>query len=1093
MYKLFNRSKLFILAFFCVLSSMGAFSQISPVVEQYGFSVQMSASLPSVKSEQSFKYIVNFTIPPTTSFEYMTVMIDPNLYIDDVIGPNTGSYAGNVPTFNWTHTGGFVGLTFGALYSYIDGPIGGSFEINVHLPADKACGGQSLSATVQLFGSHGGINITTAPITTPVVVDNPWHLQKFPTSLVYLGGTCPYGTLSETVNFKVRIVKTHPTNIGAETLTSITLADLFPPGSLINTSSYVPSANMAGTSITPTGIINFPSGFFLDPNNHVPYDASFDLTFPPMAVGDCDNNAVQLTGVNPCGNTETLNATVGVQKLNNNPIGNLVKQVFPNGNLPGCTGIYRIKVSNTGGSNLIYTLNDPFPSDLSLVNLISSPSGTSVSHTLLNYTITSTSTGLVPGGVDVYDFSYQISTSTTSSTISNTVTAIAGFTGSYTANIYMLPTAATACLQKTICSYNPSGYSIGQHVRFRIRVQNIGGSQIVTPTIIDNIDLNNLQYVAGSETYYTTDNAAPLTTCILPGATWPFTVHPWTITGSSYSAGLLTYNLPNIPPGQCTSVRTPVCGSAYYLPAYYVEFDVVIINEAGIGNVRNIAEIAGSNITTTTASTTFLVNHPVNYTIRKEVSRDGIVYQPSVGVAAGTSVYYRLRELNYGASLIDPVIVDLLPRNNGSADEYILNHTTRSSNTDVRFNSFINSNIGSYNQFYDFTAGSKIYTTPELDITSGGLIPSWNATPFLGAPNFKTEFHTPFNVLPNLEYIFKATVSPSARQKDGACNTYALRGSIKYLQNYVPDVRHLIPLESNPACIEVKSDSCACTPYAFVVPDTVCLGFNAHFEVSDSCAGANTYTWNFGDGTAPVTGISVNHTYASAGIYGVTVTWHGPCGEGGREFQILIQDCRCDLKVSWIITRTGLHVFADGSSTTSSYPIFMYVWDFGDGTAPTPGITATHDYTTAGSYVVTLTVYTMDTKGNLCRCTGKCSAEILVNESDGQNRCTPRGGEIGNEGSIPLKLSNSITMTATPNPFRDKVTVNFKQENKETKIKSYTLEFISDAGITLQKKQLNSLDKAVDFNTSNYTAGIYFVLLKDNNGQMQNVKVIKLD
>ena len=1105
---IFNLSKCLLVAFFCMaFLAVSKAQQVSPIVYQNGFSIQESVSVSNIRSEEPFKYIVNFTLPDGAPFlDLISVTFSSDLVIDG-ISPASVNYSGNTGSLVPMPSGGGVQLVFSSFP--ISGPIAGSFEVNVHLPADKICEGMVLTSTAQIDGSHHTIALATTDVVTTTHMTNPWVVQKFTPGLTYLSGSCPYGTLSETVNYTVRIVKTHPTKVGAETLTSLNILDILPlMGGTINASSYTHSANLAGTSIVGTNIV-FPPGFILDPNDNVPYDAHFEITYPPMANGDCATNLARLTGTNPCGTVETIDGSVTVQKINViPPITHLYKQVFPNGNLPGCTGTYKITVSNTGGSLGAYTLSDVLPaaSDLSGLTLVSIPAGATVTGSisgpisvggsmLPGETITFINSAGIPSGSpnDVYVFNYTINTSCTSTTISNSATATSGFTGtSNVATIYLLPTAATACLQKTICSYKTTGYSVGEHVRFRLRVQNIGGSQILAPTISDAIDPVNLQYISGSERYYKTDNAAAITTCIQPTDPLPTGVYPWAGVSSTYASGTVTYTLPNIPVAPCTSVRTPVCGSAYYIPAYYVEFEVVILNTAGIGNVKNMAYIQGSNIITVAASTTFLTNAPVNYTIKKEVSKDnGITYQQSTTVMPASSILYRLRALNAGVGIINPVIIDLLPRDKNTTDHFTLFNQPRGSNIDVRYNSFVSSTLGSYTQYADNTPGGDILTTLELGITVGGITPSW-ISPFTNAANLKTEFAATMGGSPS-DYVFRATISPYAVVKDHACNTFALRGSVKYLQDYIVDIRKLAAIESNPACIEIKGDSCTCTPYAFVAPDTVCLGLNAHFEVSDSCAGANTYTWNFGDGTSPVTGTSVNHTYTTAGYYGVTLTWHGPCGEGGREFRLLVRDCRCDVRVSWITTRTGLHVVADGSSTTSSYPIIAYVWDFGDGTAPVNSMIAVHDYATAGYYIVTLTVYTLDTKGSVCICTGKCSAQILVNETEGRDRCTPRGGEDGGGGSVPLKLSNAVTMNATPNPFRDKVSVNFKQEHIETTSKSYSLEFISDAGVTLQKKQLKSLDKSVDFNTSNYTAGIYFVLLKDNNGQMQSVKVIKLD
>lgn len=53
----------------------------------------------------------------------------------------------------------------------------------------------------------------------------------------------------------------------------------------------------------------------------------------------------------------------------------------------------------------------------------------------------------------------------------------------------------------------------------------------------------------------------------------------------------------------------------------------------------------------------------------------------------------------------------------------------------------------------------------------------------------------------------------------------------------------------------------------------------------------------------------------------------------------------------------GNHVDVDGScSTDPDNDALTYSWDWGDGTAPGSGVTATHQYATKGTYTVTLTV-----------------------------------------------------------------------------------------------------------------------------------------
>ena len=46
----------------------------------------------------------------------------------------------------------------------------------------------------------------------------------------------------------------------------------------------------------------------------------------------------------------------------------------------------------------------------------------------------------------------------------------------------------------------------------------------------------------------------------------------------------------------------------------------------------------------------------------------------------------------------------------------------------------------------------------------------------------------------------------------------------------------------------------------------------------------------------------------------------------------------------------------NGADSTSSSPIDDYVWDFGDGVTGTHGVVARHQYKSAGTFVVRLTI-----------------------------------------------------------------------------------------------------------------------------------------
>jgi len=119
-----------------------------------------------------------------------------------------------------------------------------------------------------------------------------------------------------------------------------------------------------------------------------------------------------------------------------------------------------------------------------------------------------------------------------------------------------------------------------------------------------------------------------------------------------------------------------------------------------------------------------------------------------------------------------------------------------------------------------------------------------------------------------------------------------------------------------------------------------------------------TYVWDFGDGITGA-GITATHAYTAAGIYSATLTAGNVCGEVVVEYAITVgTGCEAPAVAdfSWLpvapfvgdtVTFTG--------TVEAGTPPFTFAWDFGDGATGT-GITATHTYTAAGTFSVTLTV-----------------------------------------------------------------------------------------------------------------------------------------
>ncbi|MEM2994933.1 MAG: PKD domain-containing protein [Candidatus Bathyarchaeia archaeon] len=131
------------------------------------------------------------------------------------------------------------------------------------------------------------------------------------------------------------------------------------------------------------------------------------------------------------------------------------------------------------------------------------------------------------------------------------------------------------------------------------------------------------------------------------------------------------------------------------------------------------------------------------------------------------------------------------------------------------------------------------------------------------------------------------------------------------------------------------------------------------------------YTWNFGDGNTTITtNANITHTYLQNGTYTVSLTVNGTkAGENitsttTKPNYITVYDSKptADFYATPTSGTAPLTVnFYDNS--TSYDGIISLFWNFGDGTNSTQQ-NPTHNYTTAGTYTVSLTVTEQDGDDN---------------------------------------------------------------------------------------------------------------------------------
>lgn len=154
----------------------------------------------------------------------------------------------------------------------------------------------------------------------------------------------------------------------------------------------------------------------------------------------------------------------------------------------------------------------------------------------------------------------------------------------------------------------------------------------------------------------------------------------------------------------------------------------------------------------------------------------------------------------------------------------------------------------------------------------------------------------------------------------------------------------------------VPSAQMTVSPPGGIAP--VAVSFNGSASLCLEGCTIASYTWNFGDG-ATGSGPLATHTYTRSGLFTATLTVTATNGSTSTA-QSLINVFEYTTGTIVATPDRGMLPLpvtfdASGSRTNWDRTIVSYAWDFGDGTTGS-GITATHTYTRAGVFTVSLRV-----------------------------------------------------------------------------------------------------------------------------------------
>ncbi len=835
----------------------------------YGFYLKKVVSNTTICSGQPFSYTIYFSLPAGTQSATITDYVPSTLVVHSVsVSPACGTPTVTAPP---PGTSGTVALQYSS-GTIPAGGCSGSMTIVVSFPNGVTCNGTSarnrvcIGATILTPARPRSVEFCTPYVTTTAQASNPWQIEKKVLGASWQAGNCPWKVVGDTVTYQICVYKNNPAPCGSAgqlNLVNGIVTDVLPTGAQFISAS--PSAGVTVSGSTVTWSVGNLSA--TQPFNQA--CLTLKVYYPPaqFPTNSQITNTATLTGQlgspqQPCGQFQ-LTSSVCWQKVLPAPPttqASLFKWGSTNGQ-PGCAGTYWIQFCNTGTTTLpanSVVLRDTLPATLSLSSASGTPNFTvTTSGNIVTATLNAP---LAPNSCGWVTVNFTISPSATpNSTITNcayaTVQGLTQVLSSCWSFVVNAP-APNPCVWKEICSPQNS-YALGQTIRMRLRVQNIGGQPISGATITDNLD-PNFQYVGNPSFYKSNTWNTPCNPTIGVGGVTAWTPAP----SISVSGQTVTISNVNIP-ASCQNVFWNGCGmyGNNTVPYYWVEFDVKIRDTAGLGNIPNFFTLSGGGIGAPVNSNTVLVltTGQVGFTLEKAVAPDTTSWASSLTVAPGGTLYYRLRmPLATGSvPLRHATFVDLLPRDAGTADNRILPNPCqpRGSQFDVSYQSVVMTSHPV--NWYGNTAPTQASATaisaatgsPTLFPTSCGSGTPWTPGVGAGAKNLGIYFTTAVgaSLVPTVIFQAKAATGPTPGQI--ACNSFAAGGAVRHYLNSstVQDVA-VAPLESGNVCIAIDSSS-RCYR-ATLVPPVTPAG-----QVQGGCKYTVTVTLS-NPGTTPLSGIA---------------------------------------------------------------------------------------------------------------------------------------------------------------------------------------------------------------------------------------------
>ena len=176
---------------------------------------------------------------------------------------------------------------------------------------------------------------------------------------------------------------------------------------------------------------------------------------------------------------------------------------------------------------------------------------------------------------------------------------------------------------------------------------------------------------------------------------------------------------------------------------------------------------------------------------------------------------------------------------------------------------------------------------------------------------------------------------------------------------------------------------------------------------------------------------------------------------------------------------------------SSSFPIVLYFWEFGDGgtaftTVPT---SPSHTYPSSGTYTACVTIYT-NYGGDICFCKKKFCRNVTVIAGATSHAICPIPFVI-DDGATDLGIEELSKIVVSPNPSSGEFHIVLENAKKLLDTEGVELKVWNLNGEVILTKALSIGESVFDLNPIDMPAGMYLITLSKKGEILTSTKIVK--